>query len=266
MQYPEFERFSLEQRGQVLTLRFNRPQMLNCWDMQLNDELFRALDQAADDTNVRIIIFTGSGRSFCSGGDLAEFRAGIQKDAATYISTIVRKSHEIILQVRKMGKIAIAAVNGLAAGSGFNLALACDFRVAAASARFSQRFVRVGLSPDTGGTFFLPQLIGTARATELLMTGDFIDADAALRLGLVNSVVEDSRLDMATSELIDRLAHSAFQAQIAAKRLINQSSLAALATHMDAEREAMMWSATTPDFKEGVTAFLEKRRPQFVGV
>jgi len=259
------ERINIQQDGPVLRIALNRPEQLNCWDTKLNDELFGALDQAADDPSVRIIVFTGTGRSFCSGGDIEEFKAGMERDAAAYISQIVRKSHEIILQVRKLGKLTIAAVNGVAAGSGFNLMLACDFKVVAASARFSQRFVRVGLSPDTGGTFFLPQLLGLTRATELLMTGDFVSAESALQLGLVNKVVADDQLEAATQELIGRLSNSAFQALIATKRLINQSCLPTLATQLEAEREAMMWSATTKDFHEGVSAFLQKRTPQFSG-
>jgi 2-(1,2-epoxy-1,2-dihydrophenyl)acetyl-CoA isomerase len=251
--------------GPTMTITLTRPDQLNCWDMTFNDELFDALESAMDDAHVRFIVFRGTGRAFCTGGDLSEFQQGIDEDAARYISAIVRKSHEIVLQVRKIGKLVIGAVNGLAAGSGFNLALACDIKIAARSARFSQRFVRVGLSPDTGGTFFLPQIVGFAKASELLLTGDFIDADEALRLGIVNQVVDDGDLDMATAAWIERLSAGAFQAQIHAKRLINQSCLPSLAVQLDSERDAMTSTARSRDFKEGVAAFLEKRRAQFSG-
>jgi 2-(1,2-epoxy-1,2-dihydrophenyl)acetyl-CoA isomerase len=243
----------------------NRPQQLNCWDTKLNHELFGALEDVMDDPKIRFIVFTGAGRSFCAGGDIDEFNQRIAIDAQAYISEIVRKSHEIVLQVRKIGKLTIAAVNGLAAGSGFNLTLACDFKIAVRSAKFSQRFVRVGLSPDTGGTYFLPQLVGLTRATEILMTGDFITADRALDLGLINHVVEEGGLEQATDEWIEKLSKSAYPALIHTKRLINQSCLSELATQLEAERAAMVASSATSDFKEGVSAFLEKRPAQFTG-
>lgn len=259
------ERISVSRSSHIMRVSLNRPERLNCWDTKLNHELFDVLESAMDDSDIRFIVFSGVGRAFCAGGDIEEFQQRMAIDAAAYISEIVRKSHEIILQVRKIGKLTIAAVNGLAAGSGFNLALACDFKIAARSAKFSQRFVRVGLSPDTGGTFFLPQLVGVTRATEILMTGEFLAAERALELGLVNQVVEDNGLDSAIDELIQKLSKSAYQALIHTKRLINQSSFANLATQLEAERAAMVATSESEDFREGVSAFLEKRPAQFTG-
>lgn len=261
-----YQRITVDRRDRAFWITLNRPEQMNCWDTRLNDELLAALESVADDPAIRMVVFTGAGRAFCAGGDIEEFQSGVASDAAAYISNIVRKSHEVVLQVRKIGKITIAAVNGVATGSGFNLMLACDFKIAVASARFSQRFVRVGLSPDTGGTFFLPQIVGFTKATELLMTGDFVTAEEALSLCLVNKVVGENELNGEVEALIARLGKSAFQALVATKRLINQSTFANLATHLEAEREAMVWSAKTRDFAEGVQAFLEKRPPQFTGV
>lgn len=260
-----YERISVTRAGHVMRIVLNRPQQLNCWDTKLNHELFGALEDVMDDPEIRFIVFTGAGRSFCAGGDIDEFNQRMAIDTQAYISEIVRKSHEIVLQVRKIGKLTIAAVNGLAAGSGFNLTLACDFKVAVRSAKFSQRFVRVGLSPDTGGTYFLPQLVGLTRATEILMTGDFITADRALELGLINQVVEEDALERATEEWIEKLSKSAYPALIHTKRLINQSCLPELATQLEAERAAMVASSATGDFREGVSAFLAKRPAQFTG-
>lgn len=259
------ERIKVAKNDGVLRITLDRPEQLNCWDRKLNAELFAALESVMDDDSIRIVVVTGTGRAFCTGGDLDEFRRGIDENAAAYISEVVRQSHEIILQVRKANKIFIASVNGLAAGSGFNLALACDIKIAAKSAKFAQRFVRVGLSPDTGGTYFLPRMIGITRATELLLTGEFISAEVAAELGLITRAVEDADLSEATEEWVRRLSAGAFRALLQAKRLINQSALPELAVHLEAERDAMVSTARTEDFKEGVSAFLEKRQPRFTG-
>lgn len=261
-----YKRLSVASTKGVLKVTLDRPKQLNCWDLRMNDELADVFDRAARDPTLRVVVVTGRGRAFCAGGDIEEFRArGLAKDPARYIGEIVRGSHEIILKVRKLDKPVIAAINGVAAGSGFNLALACDIRIAARSAKFSQRFVRVGLSPDTGGTCFLPQLVGFGKASELLLTGDFIDAAEAERLGLVTRVVDDDKLKPATAEWVDKFKGAATQALVHAKRLINQSCLANLAVQLEAERQAMAQTATSADFREGVQAFLDKRPPRFTG-
>jgi len=250
----------------VLRIVFDRPKQMNCWDLRMNDELSEVFERAARDPELRVVVITGRGRAFCAGGDLAEFKArGLAKDPGRYIAEIVRGSHEIILRVRKLDKPVIAAVNGFATGSGFNLALACDIRIAARSARFSQRFVRVGLSPDTGGTCFLPQLIGFGKASELLLTGDFIDAAEAERLGLVTRVVDDDKLKATTAEWVEKFKGAATQALVHAKRLINHSCLPMLAVQLEAERQSMATTATTADFREGVQSFLDKRPARFTG-
>ncbi|MBM3521557.1 MAG: 2-(1,2-epoxy-1,2-dihydrophenyl)acetyl-CoA isomerase [Alphaproteobacteria bacterium] len=261
-----YKRLSVATSRGVLRITLDRPRQMNCWDLRMNDELADVLDRAARDAELRVVVVTGRGHAFCAGGDIAEFKSrGLAKDPDRYISEIVRGSHEIILQVRKLDKPVIAAVNGVAAGSGFNLALACDIRIAARSARFSQRFVRVGLSPDTGGTCFLPQLVGVGKASELLLTGDFIDAAEAERLGLVTRVVDDDKLAAATAEWVAKFKGAATQALVNAKRLINQGSLAHLAVQLEAERQAMAQTARSADFREGVQAFLAKRPPRFTG-
>lgn len=259
-----YDLLKLEHSGRVLRITISRPEQLNCWNLELNSELDSVFAEALKDKSLRVIVLTGEGRAFCTGGDLEEFAEGISKeDPERYMSDVVRQSHDIILAIRRINKPVIAAINGVAAGSGCNLALACDIKIAARSARFSERFVRVGLAPDTGGTAILQNLVGFSRAAELLLTGDFIDAERAEAFGMINQVVDDEKLHMATNQWVEKLLSTPHIALAHAKRLLNSHSFPNLASQLDAEQAAIAATARSHDFRESMNAFFEKRKPKF---
>jgi 2-(1,2-epoxy-1,2-dihydrophenyl)acetyl-CoA isomerase len=244
----------------VLTLTLNRPEKLNALSPELMDELADALRRASDD-GVRCVVLTGSGRAFSAGGDVYANAGAPDRD----LRRILHDHYApVIREMRNLEKPVIASVNGVAAGAGMSLALAADFRIATQSAYFFQAFVRIGLIPDAGSTFFLPRLVGTARALELAMLGDRVSADEALRLGLVNRVAPDAELTTATRELAQRLARGP-RALGLIKRAINLSLTSDLATQLTNEEDLQGLAAASEDFQEGATAFVEKREPRFQG-
>jgi len=247
----------------LATVTLNRPDRLNAIDGALATELLDAIRVCAEDATIRALIVTGAGRGFCSGGDQKRERSPANNPGTA--STLVDLVHRLILALRNLPKPVIAAINGPAAGAGFNLALACDFRIASDTARFNEAFVKVGISPDSGGSYWLPRLVGLAKATELIFTGDMIDAREAERLGLVNKVVPGNQLEGAARELALRLANGATLALGRAKVLLNNSQQNDLATQLDLEREMLSLSYGSEDYREGVTAFKEKRVPTFKG-
>lgn len=252
--------------GAVRTITLNRPDVLNACNEALLVALSRALRDAEKDAAVRCVVLTGAGRAFCSGQDLAEVAEGYSSGAMLELGSRLRNHYNpVILKLRTMEKPVIAAVNGAAAGGGAGLALACDIRIAAASASFIQAFIHVGLVPDCGNTFLLPRLIGISRAMEMAFTGRKVKADEALQTGLVNQVVPDDQLSAATADFAAKVAALPTRAIGMTKRAIN----AAWTTELEAqlEYEAMLQTAAgkTADHREGVTAFLEKRKPQFRG-
>ncbi len=247
--------------GAVLTLTLNRPQVLNAITDDLLDVLATSLRAAADDASVRAVVVTGAGRAFCSGQDLKAAAADGDLDIGMHL-----REHYVpaIRAMRELEKPVVAAVNGPAAGAGFSLALAADFRVAARSATFVQAFVRIGLIPDAGSTYFLPRIVGPARAAELAMLGDAVDAQRALEIGLVNAVVADAELPAAAAELAARLAAAPYSIGLI-KRALNLSPGNDLAAQFQVEERLQSDAARSSDFVEGVTAFLEKRPARFSG-
>jgi 2-(1,2-epoxy-1,2-dihydrophenyl)acetyl-CoA isomerase len=245
----------------VLTLTLNRPEVLNAITPSLLDEVTDALRDVASGRSVRAVIITGSGRGFCSGQDL---RAAAS-DQGLDVGAVLRDHYApAIRAIRSMDQPVIAAVNGVAAGAGFSLALACDLRVAAESATFVQAFVRIGLIPDLASTYFLPRLIGPARAAELTMLGDTVDAARALELGIVNRVVPDSELAPVAAELASRLAKGPRSIGLT-KRALESSHENDLEAQLAVEERLQIEATTTSDFAEGVRAFLDKRRATFTG-
>jgi 2-(1,2-epoxy-1,2-dihydrophenyl)acetyl-CoA isomerase len=245
----------------VLTLTLNRPEVLNAITPALLDEVTDALREAASGHSVRAVVITGAGRGFCSGQDLRA-AAG---DGGLDVGTILRDHYTpAIRAIRSMDQPVIAAVNGVAAGAGFSLALACDLRIAAESATFVQAFVRIGLIPDLASTYFLPRLIGPARAAELTMLGETVDAARALELGIVNRVVPDTELPAAAAELAGRLARGPRSIGLT-KRALEVSHENDLEAQLAVEERLQTEATTTSDFVEGVSAFLEKRRATFTG-
>lgn len=253
-------------QDQIATLTLNRPERLNALGDTLREDLYDAITKAAADPTVRVLVITGAGRGFCSGGDV---KAMSERDQAGEAPPTGERwaplRDRIILAMRDCPKPVIAAVNGAAAGAGMNLALACDMRIASTAAKFSQAFVRRGLHPDWGGTWFLPRIVGTAKACELIFTGDTIDAAEALRLGLVNAVVAPEALMAEARKLARKIADGPPVAIQFAKRAIHHNQDVGLRAGLEFETFAQGISRDTEDAKEGVRAFVEKRAPVFRG-
>lgn len=245
----------------ILTLTLNRPEVLNGLTDEVLDAITDGCSEAASNDELRAVIITGAGRGFCSGQDLRTDLGERGIDVGGHL-----RDHYVpmIMAIRRLEKPVIAAVNGVAAGAGMSLALAADFRIAAESARFVQAFVRIGLVPDSGSTYFLPRLIGVAKSLELAMLGETVDADHALQLGLVHRVVPDEELPSAARAFAVRLTHGPRSLGLI-KRLLTASLDSDLASQLEAEELAQLEATTTDDFREGVTAFLEKRPASFTG-
>ncbi|MCO6436098.1 MAG: enoyl-CoA hydratase/isomerase family protein [Phycisphaerae bacterium] len=250
----------------VRTITLNRPDVLNACNESLLVALGKAVREAEKDAAVRCIVITGAGRAFCSGQDLADVAGRYDSDAPLELGAHIRKNYNPLIQkIRTMEKPVVGSINGVAAGAGCSLALACDLRIAAESASFIQSFVNVGLVPDSGSTFFLPRLIGNARAMEMTFTGRKIKADEALQIGLVNQVVPDDQLATATAELAAKLAALPTRAIGLTKRAINAAWTSDLEEQLDYEAMLQTTAGQTHDHREGVTAFLGKRKPEFRG-
>jgi 2-(1,2-epoxy-1,2-dihydrophenyl)acetyl-CoA isomerase len=262
-----YETIQLEMRNDAIAvITLNRPTALNALTVAMGHE-FRSAMSEAREGGARAIILTGAGRAFCAGGDLREMREMAVKDGRpqAFFDEPLNLIHGCIRLIRETPLPVIAAVNGMATGGGCNFALACDLVIAAESAQFNQAFVKVGLTPDCGGTFILPRLIGWKRATELLMTGDMIDAKRAEALGMINRVVADGELMAEALNLASRLASAPTAALASIKSLLEKSATNDYNAQLDLEHKAQIQSGQTKDFSEGVAAFIEKRPPKFTG-
>jgi 2-(1,2-epoxy-1,2-dihydrophenyl)acetyl-CoA isomerase len=248
--------------GGVTILSLNRPEKYNSFNREMALALQEALDACAADDSVRCIVLTGAGKGFCAGQDLAE---ASDVNSLDFMKVVGEHYNPIILRMRNMDKPIIAAVNGVAAGAGANIALAADIVLAAKSATFIQAFSKISLIPDSGGTFFLPRMVGAQRALALTLTGDKITAEEAKDMGLVYRVYEDEEFPHAWQTVAENLATGATKAYALTKKLINQSFDNTLEAQLNAEKELQAEAGTTHDFREGVTAFLEKRKPVFKG-
>ena len=245
----------------VATITLNRPQSLNAFVPQMNQEVLEALRDGERDQEVRCFMITGAGRAFCAGQDL-KGRTPEQKGSLG--ASLREKYNPMIRQIPRMEKIVIAAVNGVAAGAGCNFALACDLRVASEDARFIQSFVRVGLAPDSGGSFILPRLVGVSKALELLLLGDTVDAQEAQRIGLVARVFPAAEFAASARAVAEQVARAP-RAIGLIKRAVNHANLANLENDLEYEARLQEIAGRSLDYDEGVKAFLEKRTPAFTG-
>ena len=262
-----YETIQLEIRDAgVAILTLNRPSALNALTIEMGQELRSAVGEARE-RGARCIVITGAGRAFCAGGDLRAMQQMAEREGRVeaFFDEPLRLLNECILLIRRTPLPIIAAVNGHASGGGCNLALACDIVLAAESARFNQAFINVGLTPDCGGTFILPRLVGWRRATELMMTGEQVEARRAVEMGMINRVVADAELMTEALALAARLASAPTAAMGRIKELLEQSATNDYSTQLDLEHKAQLQSGLTTDFKEGVAAFIEKRPPRFTG-
>ena len=244
----------------IATITLNRPQVYNAFNERMHAELMQALRQAERDAAVRCIVITGAGKAFCSGQDLKE----VPLDGSRSLGQSVRDRYNpLVLKLRSLPKPIVAGVNGVAAGAGMSLALACDLRVAVDSARFVAAFANVGLVPDTGMTYFLPRLIGHARALELCMLGGTIDAPAAQSYGMVNLLASAEEFPGVLKSLAQRIANGPAQALSLMKRGFELSLTGSLPDVLEYEAQAQQIAGSSWEYAEGVQAFREKRPPRF---
>ena len=250
----------------VCLITLNRPDRLNALNTEVANELQDAIKTAAQN-GARAVVLTGTGRAFCAGGDLREMQqiASREGDVSAFFDEPLRRLNELVVLIRKTPLPIIAAVNGVASGGGCNLALACDLVFAAESANFNQAFIKIGLSPDIGGTFILPRLVGWKTAAELMFTGEMVSAKRAYEIGMINGVVADTELMDHVRSMARKLAHAPTAAIGQIKRLLEASAVNDYGQQLELERQAQIESGKTSDFVEGVTAFLEKRPPKFKG-
>jgi 2-(1,2-epoxy-1,2-dihydrophenyl)acetyl-CoA isomerase len=249
----------------ILTIRLNRPNCLNALNLEMARALLASLRRGSENTDIHAIVLTGAGRAFCGGGDLRLLRDLRAHKSSADLAALVGTGKEIILLIATMPKPVLASVNGPAAGGGANLALACDFRIAAEQASFGQSFSKLGLYPDFGGTFYLPRLIGAGRAAELFYSGEMISADECLRLGIYNRVVAFEQLAAETRAFAAMLANGPGIATRYVKDRLFGSNRAELEKYLDEEVRRQIECFNSEDCAEGLTAFFEKRRPHFQG-
>jgi 2-(1,2-epoxy-1,2-dihydrophenyl)acetyl-CoA isomerase len=250
-------------RDAVATITLNRPEKLNAFTGTMREELAETLRACESDASVRVVVLTGAGRAFCAGGDV-EYMSGLQRNGdVPSFRKLLDAGREVILQIATMPKPVIAAINGIAAGAGCNLALACDYRIASEQAKLSESFVRIGLHPDWGGTWLLPRLIGRSRALELMMTGRAVDAVEALAIGMVDRVTAD--LPAETEKLARTLAEAPPIAIAGIKRALDASERNDLRAQIELESEHQLRCFLSQDATEGMAAFFEKRAAKFSG-
>jgi enoyl-CoA hydratase/carnithine racemase len=265
---PELATMQIEVSGEIGTLTLNRPDSLNAMSPELIGELVRAAGWLADRARLRGLIVTGAGRAFSSGGDVNWFKKGVDEprfDLPADVRRVAEVLHQAIVDFRRIPYPVIAAVNGVAAGAGFSLALMCDLRIASTEAAFVCAYGRIGASPDGGMTYFLPRVVGPAKALELLLNDPVLDAPGALEVGLVSKVVPAEELMSEARAKAEKLAAKAPHYVRMAKLLVGQSLENSLTDHLQLERHGIADSMATEDLREGVTAFFEGREATFTG-
>ena len=260
------ETIIVEKKDQISRITLNRPEALNALNDQMGDEFYAALKDGDRDAATRCLIITGSGRAFSAGEDVSGLKERYGGASHPSLGDHLRKKyHPIILKIRNMEKPVIARINGIAAGSGASIALACDIRIASEDAGFKQAFIGVGLVPDSGSSYFLSRMLGPGRALELIMTGRTVGAKEAETLGLVTRTVPASELDKTVNEYAEKLANGPTRALGLSKRVVDNATRLELSDALEYEAQNQDIAGRTGDHLEAVRAFLEKRKPKFSG-
>jgi enoyl-CoA hydratase/carnithine racemase len=259
------EYLKFEIKDHVGTITLNRPEKLNAFTSDMLEEWVRRLEECRTDENVRVIVITGTGRAFTTGGDIDGFGGSASKSASSMKLHVEAGIQRLPLKIAAMDKPVIAALNGLATGGGLDVALACDIRFAAESARFAETYVRMGLIPGAGGAYLLPRIVGTAKALEMFWSNDFVDAREAERIGLVNKVFPDAKLMSETFEFARRVAEGAPLAVQLIKRIMRIGLDKDLASGLELAAANLPIVRASEDHREALAAFKEKRQPVFKG-
>jgi len=253
----------VERTGAVATLTLNRPGARNALDLAMRQEMLAALDEVEADEAVRVLVLTGAGEHFCAGGDVKNMRE--RRQTAAEGRRRVQMLNTMVQRLVDFPRPTIAMVDGYAVGAGTNLALCCDLVIASERAKFGELFNKIGLAPDGGGTWFLPRLVGLARAKELIFTGDVFDATEAARIGLVNRVVPVAELRAVTRALAEKIAGGPPAVQRMAKHMLNRAATSDLPAALDLEAYSQGLAIASDDHQEGLAAFFDKRSPKFSG-
>ncbi len=260
-----YETIIFEKKDGIATITLNRPENLNALNLKMGKEFAEVCESCLKDPDVKVVVITGAGRAFCSGGDLKAAKEFLETNPQKYFQDLTKFFHSAITDIRRMPKPVIASINGPAGGAGFSLALACDLRIASEKAFFKQAYTSVGLTPDGGWTYFLPRLIGLSKVFELVFLDKILDAKEAEKLGIIHKVVLEEKLMETTYSIAKNLVEGATIAFAESKKLLNETLHFTLETQLENERRGLVKCAGTEDFREGLIAFLERKKPKFKG-
>lgn len=265
---PNYQHLVVESRGPALWITLHRPTSKNSFNLEMGKELLNAMRSGIHDKQHSVIVLNGAGEAFSAGGDIKVMHKTLQgknsrKNIKKFFLTISKLVNTTVLEMRKSPKPIIAAIPGFAGGIAFGAVLATDLRIASTHAQFSAATIRLGLVANGSATYHLPRLVGLAKASEIFLLGNNFSAEDALRMGLINRVVDPNELDSVTQEIAEKLASSPRKALARVKNILNHSLASTLPLQLERERQSIAWSSTLSDFREGVEAFVEKRKARF---
>lgn len=250
----------------IATITMNRPNSFNALNLSMSEEITTALEMCNKDREIRVVVLTGSGKAFCSGGDIKYFEQFAASEPDEPVHRLLDPLHRIVLNIRQMPKPVLAAINGAVGGAGMSLALSCDLRICSSQAKFKQAYTSLGLAPDVGWSLWVGLLAGFAKASEMIFLDPVYDAEQAYAMNLVHKVVEPEMLAETTRKWAQQLASGATRSFAIAKASLNHSLLTLLERQLEVERQGVLEASRTSDYQEGLNAFLTKRKPVFKGL